>query len=330
MMRSRDTIRKFLRLGRRFSGANRPVVLMYHRVTDLAVDPWELSVGPVHFTRQIEVLKSARDIVPLQWLAERLRSGHSPRNTAAITFDDGYADVFHNALPILQRLGCPATVFITTQAIDDQSVFWWDILSRTILETANLPELLVVDQDGQRLEWRLRNERTQLKDGQTIGRTELLAVLHALAKRMDPRRRRSFLELIAEWAGTVAGPRPSDRAMTAEELSLLAKADGISIGAHTCSHPSLPLLNQDSIAREIADSRRQCEKITGHQVIGFAYPFGDLNDVCVQAARASGFAYAVTTAKREVGPRTDPLRIPRVMIANWDEAEFRRKLLCHG
>lgn len=329
-MRSRDTIHNFLRLGRRFSGANRPVVLMYHRVTDVAVDPWELSVGPTHFTRQLEVLKSTRDIVPMQWLAERLRSGHLPRNAAAITFDDGYADVFHNALPILQRLGCPATVFITTQAIDDPSVFWWDILSRIILETANLPELFVVDQDGQRLEWRLRNERTQLKNGQTFGRVELHLALHALLKRMDPRRRRSFLELIAEWAGTVARPRPSDRAMTAEELSLLAMADGISVGAHTCSHPSLPLLNQASIACEIADSRRQCEKIVGHQVTGFAYPFGELNDACIQAARASGFAYAVTTARREVGPQTDPLRIPRVMVANWDEAEFRRRLLSHG
>jgi peptidoglycan/xylan/chitin deacetylase (PgdA/CDA1 family) len=329
-MRGRGAIRKLLRLGRRFSGTNRPIILMYHRVAKLEQDPWEFSVKPERFARQLEVLRRERDIVPMQWLAKRLREGRLPRNAAAVTFDDGYADVFHNALPILQRLGCPATVFVTTRAISDQSIFWWDILSRIVLETAHLPELLVINEGGRRLEWKLRNDHTQVKNGVTIGRAELHVALHALLKRMDPHQRRTILELVATWAGTVADPRPSDRAMTVEELCLLAKADGISVGAHTCSHPSLPLLDQDSIAGEIEHSRQQCETITGQVITGFAYPYGDLNDTCVQAVSNLGLEYAVTTVRREVGPWTDPLRIPRVLVADWDETEFCRKLLYHG
>ena len=56
-----------------------------------------------------------------------------PRRTVIITFDDGYADNFHTALPLLQEADCPATVFVTAGKIGAERDFWWDELERVIL-----------------------------------------------------------------------------------------------------------------------------------------------------------------------------------------------------
>src|SRR5690242_3145445 len=92
-----------------------PVILMYHRVIELEPDPWGMAVGPKRFAEQLEALASIRRIVPLGELIASVRDGvRSERPLAAVTFDDGYHDAFTVARPILQRLGCPATVYVST------------------------------------------------------------------------------------------------------------------------------------------------------------------------------------------------------------------------
>ena len=321
-------MRKLLRTGRRLTNTGRPIVLMYPRVAKLTADPWRLAVTPDHFARQIEILKRERDIVPMVRLTKEMREGRLSRNTAAVTFDDGYADVFHNAVPVLVHHSCPATVFVTSQPIVDQRGFWWDILCRILMETAILPEHLSIAIAGERLEWHLGDGGSQTLTGES--RDALHVALHAMLKPMDPLRRQAFLECLAAWAGTEAGSRLSDRAMTADELRQLATIKGIEIGAHTLTHPSLPLISLEEAVREVAESRRQCEVMSGQPVTGFAYPFGDHDDASVQAVNASGLHYAVTTVQREIGPRTDPFRIPRILVADWDEADFQRMVLSHG
>ena len=56
-------------------------------------------------------------VVGLGEFIERLTSGASLQSMAALTFDDGYAGVFEHAVPILQALGMPATVFIVADAV---------------------------------------------------------------------------------------------------------------------------------------------------------------------------------------------------------------------
>jgi peptidoglycan/xylan/chitin deacetylase (PgdA/CDA1 family) len=329
-MTARRTISKLLNLGRRLAGTQRPIVLMYHRVAKVTADPWQCAVAPERFARQIDILKRDRNVVPMHWLAKQLREGRLPRKAVAITFDDGYADVFQNALPILRQFGCPATVFITTQAIGDRHGFWWDVLSRIVLETAHLPPRLAIDLVGERREWQLFDDRSKTTDDDAITREALHATLHALLKPMVPSRRASVLDQLAAWAGTTADLRLSDRAMTAAELRQLAAADEIEIGGHTLTHPSLPLVSSHDLRHEVAQSCRDCEAMTGQPVTGFAYPFGDCNDASVQAVETSGLQYALTTIQREIGPRTHPFRIPRILAADWDEADFQSKVLNHG
>lgn len=55
----------------------------------------------------------------------------------AVTFDDGYRDVYTNAFPLLQEFGIPATVFLTIQFLDDPQLPWWDRLARAVARLRN-------------------------------------------------------------------------------------------------------------------------------------------------------------------------------------------------
>ena len=88
------------------------VVLMYHRVTELDVDPWNLSVTPANFERHLTVIRRHAAPVHLHDLAAARSRGDMPERGVAITFDDGYANNLNRAAPLLAQYELPATVFV--------------------------------------------------------------------------------------------------------------------------------------------------------------------------------------------------------------------------
>jgi peptidoglycan/xylan/chitin deacetylase (PgdA/CDA1 family) len=107
---------------------DRGVVLCYHNV--VANDGGQRGAPGLHlplarFERQVCWLARHYAIVPLgQFVRQRRTRGARP--LAAITFDDGYGGVFEHAVPLLRRLGIPATVFVVADATDRRAGFWWD------------------------------------------------------------------------------------------------------------------------------------------------------------------------------------------------------------
>ncbi|MHC5905278.1 polysaccharide deacetylase family protein [Streptomyces sp. S6] len=92
-------------------------ILMYHAVAAEPNDATrELSVSPEAFAEQMELI-AEKGLTPLTTaaLAAHWRAGHPlPPRPVLITFDDGYEGVHRHALPVLSRLGFPATLFVST------------------------------------------------------------------------------------------------------------------------------------------------------------------------------------------------------------------------
>lgn len=100
-------------------------VLLYHAVYDEVPIPLRNrihNVQPGHFCKQIKWLKANFDIVPVA----RLPPG---RNTGcvSITFDDANESVFSNAIPILDSMSIPATIFPIGNTLSG-GLFWRDKL----------------------------------------------------------------------------------------------------------------------------------------------------------------------------------------------------------
>lgn len=104
------------------------VVLIYHRVgggTESAVD---LPVDV--FRQQMKVLAAARTVLGLDDAVGRLADGQQPSGVV-ITFDDGTPDFYEVAVPVLETLGLPATLYAATGPIDRGGPMPWGVPSAT-------------------------------------------------------------------------------------------------------------------------------------------------------------------------------------------------------
>ncbi len=85
--------------------------LAYHSISNRE---YAHSVNPEIFEKQMLLLKSRFSVVSVNKLLELLRLGTVDGNYATVTFDDGLEDNFTNALPVLQRLNIPTSIFFVT------------------------------------------------------------------------------------------------------------------------------------------------------------------------------------------------------------------------
>ena len=89
---------------------------------------------------------------------------------------------------------------------------------------------------------------------------------------------------------------------------------GMDVGDHTAHHVDLRLLTPTELRTETAGSRQALQRVLGHPVYFFAYPFGAFNDNVVSAVKAAGFTMAYTTAGGTTESTASPLTMPRVHV----------------
>jgi peptidoglycan/xylan/chitin deacetylase (PgdA/CDA1 family) len=257
-------------------------ILSYHRVNDEG-DPFFPSLSTEVFERQMAFVARAYVVLTVEELAERMRRRAVPRNALAITFDDGYRDNLTHAAPILARHGLPATVFRVTGAIAPGEPLWFDRLAlafkytRTGAWSAPWGETVALGSESQRL----------AALAQTTNRFKRLA---------NDERRRS-VEQALETLG-VGDERPLKNLMLSWDDVQAVVGLGVTIGAHTVSHPILSRLGTEEARAEIRESGRMIEAACGRHPGAFAYPNGrpeDFGPAVAALVREAGFSCAVTT-----------------------------------
>jgi peptidoglycan/xylan/chitin deacetylase (PgdA/CDA1 family) len=319
----------------------RAIILLYHRVAEVAPDPQLLCVSRSNFAEQLQVLRNFGRVVPLKALNQALDQGDRGECVIVVTFDDGYADNLYNAKPLLERYEVPASVFVTSGYLGSKREFWYDDLERILLHNGPLPERLRLNVSEFCYEWDLgavaARERAcgnlsgwniAQKDDPTVRHSIYRSLFHNLHPLAD-RQRQKVLEDLATWAGMETTHRPTHRTLSPEEVVQLAEGGIIEIGSHTVSHPvlsSLPLAVQ---TEEITASKARLEEIVGYRIASFAYPFGGrshYSDQTVTAVREAGFDWACSNFAGIVRSGTDPWQLPRFLVRNWDGAEFAANL----
>jgi peptidoglycan/xylan/chitin deacetylase (PgdA/CDA1 family) len=277
---------------RRLRSRVRPgvAILGYHRVCNGMPDPLGLSVSPANFEAHLSAIARLGQPMRLAEAAASIADGRVPRRAVVLTFDDGYADNLHTVLPLLERRGIPATMFVTSGNRGGE--FWWDRLARA--------------QRGH--------------DGLGTDLGALAAELETLAESEQEARLREVER------GAKSIPGPSYRTLTAPELQALAASPLVEIGAHSVSHRPLPTLSAAQQRDEIQLSREQLEALIGRPVTCFAYPHGALSAETIAIVKAAVYTTACCS-KFDVAAAGAPLlALPRLWVGNHDGPRFERWL----
>jgi peptidoglycan/xylan/chitin deacetylase (PgdA/CDA1 family) len=283
-------------------------VLIYHRVLARfdPLRPGEPTSG--QFESRMRWLKANFDVVPLADGVAGLRNRSLPRRALAVTFDDGYRDNHDIALPILVRLGVPATFFVATDYLDGGRMF-----NDTVIEAIRAIDAPVLDLEADGL-------GVHSLAGDDAREAAVRRVL-AQVKYLPQVRREAVADRIAALART---PLANDLMMSSRQVHAL-RTSGMEVGAHTCTHPILAAISASQARDEIVNGRKRLESITEGPISLFAYPNGrpnvDFTAAHVVMAREAGFSGAVSTASGAAHAKTDLFQLPR--FTPWDRSDWK-------
>lgn len=267
------------------------VVALYHRIS--AEDgPDYPPLSPEVFGEHLDLLAELFDVLPLAEFVERLAGGRSLKGCCALTFDDGYADFFTDALPLLEEKGLPVSHFLVVDSLLTGRPPW----------NARLARLL-----------RLDPSLSGGRPSQLIDRLSRAPWLDRDA-------------ILSDWEGRVgtSGDHPP-RMISETSLSRLLVA-GVEVGAHTLSHSFLTRVTPEEAARELKESRTVLEDLCGRPIRFASYPQG-LHDRRVELmARDAGFEAAFSVGQRPAERASNPFAIPRFDVTDKPRWMLRLEL----
>lgn len=278
-----------------------PFIVGYHRVVEdfdrsksTAIP--SLLISATMLERHIDWIARRYAIVSIDDVAFHLETNQPFRRaTAAVTFDDGYRDVYEHAFPLLQRKGIPSAVFVVTDLMGTGRPQIFDRLYLVLrrMQESGVPLQLMGlrDADPLKLMTLALNAFPQI---------EIEASLTSLEQRFR-------IE-----TGELEGTAP----LTWDMVATMNRA-GVIIGSHTASHCLLPSESIETAKRELVSSRQTLEARLGHPVTHFAYPDGRYNPEVIEAVSAAGyrFGYSICESRDTKYPL---LTIPRKML--WERS----------
>jgi peptidoglycan/xylan/chitin deacetylase (PgdA/CDA1 family) len=281
-------------------------VLCYHRVGTDGV-PLFSRLKPSEFEAQMRYLTQHYRVVSLDQLCSELREARLVEPTVAVTFDDGYRDLYTHAFPALQKYAIPATVYLIGRCMETGEPPWYD---RIFVAVKNAP--------GNTLDVPL-DRLTRFELGSGEDRLQIVWQIVCYLRTIPDHLRRAWCARF-EQILPVQQTELEERMLNWEQVRAMQKG-GLFIGAHTMSHPAVSQLDPSDFEEELARSKRLLEERLGVPVADFAYPFGKLSDVS-PAAEAflarSGYRSAVTTLEGCNLPTTNPFRLRRIQVDDSD------------
>jgi peptidoglycan/xylan/chitin deacetylase (PgdA/CDA1 family) len=304
---------------RSMCGAELPFIVCYHRV----VDDFEMSarytipsmlISAAMLERHIEWLARRYSIVPLDEIGSYLESPRRlARPPAAITFDDGYSDVYYNALPLLLRKGVPAAVFPVTALINTACPQLFDrlYLSLSDLQVRGAPVSWTVNVISRSMEI-----DTRILDRLKPSCDEPFRVMSALLRAVPRSHVEKIVAALENGAGYSADVVQEMKPMTWDMLSTIVR-QGFTLGSHTISHALLTSETAETIRMEVRESKHALENRLHIPIRHFAYPDGRFNDVVVEATEAAGYRYGYGICRARHA-RFPLLTIPRKVL--WERS----------
>jgi peptidoglycan/xylan/chitin deacetylase (PgdA/CDA1 family) len=273
---------------RRFRNHGAVLALTFHRVLDdeschCTHSQPEIVVREQTFRRLLTHI--LRHYEPVQ-LTDALPGTAGRLVRVVFTFDDGWEDNYRIVFPMAREFGIPVLIFITPGLLHQRQPFW--------------PEQVVE---------LMRSLRPPAGD------SEITALIEELKKCGPAERERRLVQLrqrAHEQVSTATASHVDDTLLWQEIVEM--HRGGVTFGSHTQTHMILTTADEETVRREVVDSKKAIESALERNCDTFSYPNGNWSPEAKRILAESGYRLAVTTQKGAWLKNTDPLCIPRVNV----------------
>lgn len=279
------------------------LVLMYHRVFTKDDPRWHIEqpgmvVSVDAFKMHLEVIKQHFEPVRLgDWIRSSLEGATVPERACAVTFDDGWRDNFDNAYPLLRQAGVPATIFLVSDLVGTNHMFWperlalnlTDGLRRVGTDLLRLPEY----------RWLSALELTASIDRVGLTHDSLDRIVEG-AKRIPDNELQHKLDAM-ERVVCPDAQRPVSL-LDWRQVGEMVQSRLVDIGSHTRRHVRLRAgLDASVVKEEVVGSKRVLEQQLKTPIDLFCYPNGDITPTAAALVQSQYLGACTTTRGWNVG-----------------------------
>jgi peptidoglycan/xylan/chitin deacetylase (PgdA/CDA1 family) len=306
----RRVVKSGIAIGMQWSGASlvkrtldirptEPWVVGYHRVVEDFARDARNSIAATLISRamlqhHLDWMERRFEFVSLDEVAsDRRRGGTARRPSAAVTFDDGYGDVYELAFPLLKARGIPAAVFVVTALIGTSQIPLYDRLYLALIR--GWEEWPSPASELARIVSALELQIAGLH-GPAAAAPEPLRVLRLLLESQPQAELERLVAALESVVGVDEELLRERRPLTWDMLGTLQRA-GITIGSHSRTHPLLTQESDQVVVRETLGSKRELEQRLGTDVRHFAYPNGWFNATTIKVVEEAGYRGAFTSCR---------------------------------
>ncbi len=224
------------------------------------------------------------DIISLEEIPLYLKGDKTDR-FVCFTFDDGFKDNLHEALPVFEKHSAPYAIYVTTGFPDYTFSIWWYLLEEVLLLN-----------DSIKFYWGDKCYEYDVPDStskESVFNLLRRVIIDTPYKTQQKNIKEAFREYHLDHA-----KHTRRFALSWDEIKALSVHPLVTIGAHTVSHPALNQLSEDEIKEEVMRAKKRIELKIDKEVNHFSYPFGSRNEVNSREfdiVRDMGFQTATTT-----------------------------------
>lgn len=246
-----------------------------------------LSVTPEYLYNFVIYKQKKYDFIKLSELPERLskRNKKGEKPFALLTFDDGYADNYNYAYPILKQTKTPFAIFLTCNFIDNRQPFNFPFLLERIIYNN---DLLVVN--GEKY---VCSDMEQKNEIYKLLEKEMLTWAY---EDVETKFKTFFCDYLNENVY-------EDNMLTWQQVNEMKNSRLCEFGAHTMTHCRLSNMSENELLYELGESKRLIEKQIGIFVDCISYPFGtqkDYNDLVLDIGEQLGYRFGFQLNGKEI------------------------------
>jgi peptidoglycan/xylan/chitin deacetylase (PgdA/CDA1 family) len=294
------------------------LVVMYHYIRDSAATPFPAirALTPGAFEQQLDWLQREYTVIDVDRFEAAIGGRATlPANAALLTFDDGFADHFETAFPILRARGLSGVFFLTQDAAGASPRMLGvhkthfllarlgpDAFGRAVLETC-----AAADFDAAR--------RARVFGADSWDHADERAIKNLLNYELPFEDAERVLDVL--FAAHIGDRASFARSLYLDEDAIRTMArGGMRFGYHTRSHRMLSRLDAAGQRSELRDGVAWIRRLTGQASVSFCYPWGGPGTYTAETVRMlaeTGYSIAFNTVRRRTAVGVDGrFELPRV------------------